>query len=120
MTEDKGVGKASLKLERLCALLDPRRKARGADKLVNDSTALRTRAGDDLKRVIAEFADAQTQPSAPAPAPVSDVESAEPGPNKKRLSRLEKWSEARVRTAAGGVVTVVAPSLGLPSRSGAC
>ena len=28
--EDKGVGKASLKVERLCALLDPRRKAFGA------------------------------------------------------------------------------------------
>ena len=31
--EDKGVGKASLKDERLCALLDPRRKALGADQL---------------------------------------------------------------------------------------
>ena len=29
--EDKGVGKASLKVKRLCALLDPRRKALGAD-----------------------------------------------------------------------------------------
>ena len=29
--EDKGVGKASLKVERLCALLNPRRKALGAD-----------------------------------------------------------------------------------------
>ena len=29
--EDKGVGKASLKVKRLCALLDPRRKTLGAD-----------------------------------------------------------------------------------------
>ena len=29
--EDKGAGKASLKVKRLCALLDPRRKALGAD-----------------------------------------------------------------------------------------
>ena len=100
--EDKGVGKASLKVERLCALLDPRRKALGAGQLVNGSAALRTRAEEDLKGVIAEFADAQTQPSAPVPAPVLDVERAEPAPKKKRLSRLEKRREARMRAAAGG------------------
>ena len=61
--EDKGVGKPSLKVECLCVLLDPRRKALGADQLVNDSAVLRTRAEEDLKGVITEFADAQTQPS---------------------------------------------------------
>ena len=100
--EDKGAGKASLKVERLCALLDPRRKTLGADQLVNGSAALRTRAEEDLKGVIAEFADAQTQPSAPVPAPVLDMEPAEPAPKKKRLSRLEERREARVRAAAGG------------------
>ena len=40
--------------------------------------------------------------SAPVPAPVLDVESVEPAPKKKRLSRLEKRREARVRAAAGG------------------
>ena len=44
--EDKGVGKSSLKVERLCTLLDPRRKALDADQLVNGSAALRTRARD--------------------------------------------------------------------------
>ena len=83
--EDKGVGKASLKVERLCALLDPRWKALGADRLVKGSEALRTRAEEDLKGVIAEFADAQTQPSAPVTAPILDVESVEPAPKKKRL-----------------------------------
>ncbi|CAN0245727.1 unnamed protein product [Ascophyllum nodosum] len=102
VTEDKGVGKAPLKVERLCALLDPRRKALGADQLVNGSAALRTRAEEDLKGVIAKFADAQTQPSAPVPAPVLDVEPAKPPPKKKRLSRLEGRREARVRAAAGG------------------
>ena len=58
--EDKGVGKASLKVERLCALLEPRRKALGADQIVNGSAALTTRAEEDLKGVIADFADAQT------------------------------------------------------------
>ena len=102
--EDKGVGKASLKVERLCALPDPRRKALGADQLVNGSAALRIRAEEDLKGVIAEFADAQTKPSTPVPAPVLDEEPAEPAPKKKRLSRLEKQREARVRAAAGGGV----------------
>ena len=31
MIEDRGVGKVSLKVERLCVLLDPRRKALGAE-----------------------------------------------------------------------------------------
>ena len=69
---------------------------------MNGSAALRTRAEEDLKGVIAEFADAQTQPSAPVPAPVLDVEPAESAPKKKRLSRLEEQREARVRAAAGG------------------
>ena len=36
------------------------------------------------------------------PAPVLDMEPAEPAPKKKRLSRLEERREARVRAAAGG------------------
>ena len=40
--------------------------------------------------------------SALVPAPVLDVEPAEPAPKTKRLSRLEEWREARVRAAAGG------------------
>ena len=42
------------------------------------------------------------QPSATLPAPVLDVEPAEPAPKKKRLSRLEERREARARAAAGG------------------
>ena len=52
--------------------------------------------------MIAEFAVEQTQPSAPGPAPVLDVEPAEPAPKKKRLSSLEKRREACVRATAGG------------------
>ena len=40
--------------------------------------------------------------SAPVPAPVLDVEPAEPAPKKKRLPRPEERREARVRAAAGG------------------
>ena len=118
--KDKGVGKASLKVERLCALLDPRRKALGADQLVNGSVALRTRAEEDLQGVIAEFADAQTKPSAPVPAPMLDVEPVEPAPEKKRLSRLEERRDARVRAAAGGGGDSCTAELRLPSRGGAC
>ena len=100
--EDKGVGKALLKVGRLCALLDPRRKALGADQLMNSSVTLRIRAEEDLKGVVAEFAYAQTQPSAPVPAPVLDAERAEPSPKKKRLVRLEERRETRVRAAASG------------------
>ena len=69
---------------------------------MNESAALRTRAEEDLKRVIAEFADPQTQPSAPVQAIVLDVEPAESAPKRKRLSRLEERREARVRVAVGG------------------
>ena len=100
--EDKGVGKASLKVKRLCALLGPRPKALGADQLVDGFAALRTRAEEDLKGVIAEFADAQMQPSAPVPVPVLDVKPVEPAPKKKKLSRLEERRVARVKAAAGG------------------
>ena len=42
------------------------------------------------------------QPSALVPAPLLDVEPAEPALNTKRLSRLEKRGVARVRAVAGG------------------
>ena len=102
VVEDKGVGKASVKVEHVYALLDPRRKALRADQLVNNSVAPRTRAEEALKGVIAEFADAQTQSSVPVPAPVLDAKPAEPAPKKKRLLRLEERREARVRAAADG------------------
>ena len=100
--EEKGVGKTSLWLERLYALLDPRRKTLNADQLVNGSAPLRTRAEVDLKGMIAEFSSAHTQPSAPVPAPVLGVDPAKPAPKKKRLSRQEERRDARLRAAAGG------------------
>ena len=61
-------------------MLDARRKALGADQLVKGSAALRTHTKEDLNGVIAEFADAQMQPSAPVSASVLNVEPAEPAP----------------------------------------
>ena len=69
---------------------------------MNGSAALRIRAEEVLNGVIAEFADAQTQPSAPVRAPGLGVEPAKPAPKKKRLSRLEGRCEASMRVAAGG------------------
>ena len=83
--EDKGVGRTSLKVERLCALLDPRWKSLGGDQLVNGSAALEVRAEVDLNAL--EFEDARTQPPAPVPAPVANVAPAEPAPKRKKPSR---------------------------------
>ena len=87
---------------------------------MNGSAALRTRAEEDFKGVIAEFADAQSQPSAPVPAPVLDVEPVELAPKKKRLSRLEEPCEARVRVTAGGGGDSGSAEPQAPSRGGAC
>ena len=65
--------------ERLCSLQDPRQGG--------------------LEGVDCRFCGCT---DAPVLAPVLDVESAEPAPKKKRLSRLEKRCEARLRAPAGG------------------
>ena len=68
---------------------------------MNGSAIVRTRAEQDVKQLAKNFADAQTQPSIPVPAPVVDVETAEPAPKKKKLSRIEERRAARVRAVAG-------------------
>ena len=55
VTEDKDVGKASLKVEHLCALLDPRRKALCTDQLMDGFAALRTRAEKRTRRGLGPF-----------------------------------------------------------------
>ena len=66
MTE-KGLKKATLKVERVSALLDPRRKSLDDDQFVNGSASLRTCAEEDLKVLIETFADEHT------PLPASSV-----------------------------------------------
>ena len=56
--EKKELGQARMPLERICALLDPRRKDCSAEDLVNGSAALRALAIDDVKRIAEMFADA--------------------------------------------------------------
>ena len=56
------------KVERVCALLDPRRKSLDKSQIMNGSAALRTRAEEDLKALIEKFADEHTPSPAPLPA----------------------------------------------------
>ena len=46
---EKGLGKATLRVELVCVLLDPRRKSFDDDQFVNGSAALSTRAGEALE-----------------------------------------------------------------------
>lgn len=57
MIENKGVGQAVLKVERVCALLDPRRKSLNGLHLVDGSAALRNRTEADLNALIEEFSE---------------------------------------------------------------
>ena len=63
--EEKRVGMAKQNMERLSALLDPRRKLLDDEQLENGFLALRRKAEEDLKAVIAQF---EVQPPEPAAA----------------------------------------------------
>ena len=52
---EKGLRKATLKVERVCALLDPWRKSLDNSQIVNGSATLMTRAEEDLKALIETF-----------------------------------------------------------------
>ena len=77
------------KVERVCALLDPRRKSLDKSQIMNGSAALRTRAEEDLKALIETFADEHT-PS-PAPLPASSVVTRRPRNPHPRGRSLRKW-----------------------------
>ena len=117
--KDKDVGKVSLKVERLCALLDPRRKVLGADQLVNGYTALKTRAEEDLKRVIVCRVCGCTDVAVRACAGAS-VGLGARGTYTQEEEAFETRGTARGTGQPVVVVTVVAPSLRLPSRGDAC
>ena len=57
---EKGLGEATLKVKRVCALPDPRRKSLDNSQIVNISAVLGTRAEEDLKALIETFADEHT------------------------------------------------------------
>ncbi|CAB1100363.1 unnamed protein product [Ectocarpus sp. CCAP 1310/34] len=97
---EKGVGSAQVAVERLAAVMDPRRKLLDSDQLENGSADLRKKAEDDLKAVIAKFdVGPSTESTAvPAPAPVVNTDPAEPAPKKKKVSRLEERRAAMSET----------------------
>lgn len=108
--EDKGVGKALQRVERLSVLMDPRRKTLDATHLRNGSATLRNRAEADLKAFIGKFtAEAAPPTPAPAPAPVVDVEPAEPALKKSKSSRLDERRVARNAAASVGGSGTVEP-----------
>ena len=98
---DKGVGQALLKVERVCALLDPRRKSLDKQQLVNGSATLRSITEGDLQELIQEFEE-ETPPPAPLPAPAVDEGHAEPAPRRKKPSRTEGRRAAHVAAAVAG------------------
>ena len=81
------MGKATLKVERVCALLDPRRKSLNNSQILNGSAALRTRAEEDLKALIETFADEHT----PSPAPLAGVVGGKPGDRGTRTQEEEAF-----------------------------
>ncbi|CAB1106218.1 unnamed protein product [Ectocarpus sp. CCAP 1310/34] len=100
--DEKGVGKALQWVERLSVLLDPRRKTLDDTHLRNGSSDLKTQAEADLKAFIGKFAQ-ESAPSTPAPAPVVNVDTAEPARKKKKpTSRLEQRRAARLAEAVAG------------------
>ena len=64
--ESKGRGEASMPLERICALLDPRRKDCSEEHLHNGSAALKADAIADVKNVAKTFVDLVVVPASPA------------------------------------------------------
>ena len=64
--ESKGLGEASMPLERICALLDPRRKDCSEEHLLNGSAALKADAISDVKNVAKTFVDPVVVPASPA------------------------------------------------------
>ncbi|CAN0294003.1 unnamed protein product, partial [Ectocarpus sp. 4 AP-2014] len=117
--EDKGVGKALQRVERLSALLDPRRKMLDDEQVGNGSAALRTAAEADLKEFIARFT-AQSQPATatatPVPAPVVNVEPGAPATKKPKLSRIEERRVSRVAAAVGSCSGTVEPQATVTGR----
>ena len=53
--EEKGVGMEEQNVERLTALMDPRRKLLDVEQLENGSPTLRKKAEEDLKAVTAQL-----------------------------------------------------------------
>lgn len=107
--ESKELGQANTKAERICALLDPRRKSCSAAHLVNGGPAVQAAAETDLHEIANSFVDVQARASSSAAAPSAGGPagaaglggSPEPPHKKKRLSVLEQRRKDRLAQAKG-------------------
>lgn len=114
--EEKGVGKALQRVERMSVLLDPRRKGCDADQVGNGSEALRAQAEADLKAFIGHF-EQGFDTVTPAPAPAANTDTTEPARKKKKpTSRFEERRAARMAGAAGGASGGANPQAGGTGR----
>lgn len=99
--EKKELGQARMPLERICALLDPRRKDCSADHLVNGSAELKKLAIDDVKSVAERFVEPVLSVSSAAGGggggSGGDDGSTPPAPKKQMVaSDLEERRRARL------------------------
>lgn len=98
---NKQLEEACLKVERVCALLDPRRKMLDAAQFANGSAELRVKAEVDLDLLTFSFEDAPAPQSVPAPALAQDDPPVQPPSAKKgKLSILQKRGAERLAQAA--------------------
>ena len=112
--EKKELGQARMPLERICALLDPRRKDCSAEHLVNGSAALRALAIDDVKRIAEMFADAAGEISASGGGGGGGSGGPDqPAPKKQMVaSDLEERRRARLAKAKASSATGTAATHG--------
>ena len=112
----KKLGTARMPVERICALLDPRRKDCSDDHFINGGEPLKTSAIADVKNVAKTFVDSSNGPAPSATGGGSGAGgsgsggdgSNPPAPKKakksylegRRLKRLAKHKESAVRRAA--------------------
>lgn len=106
---DKGLGTVDLKAERICMLLDPRRKQCSSTECLNGCDSLKRWAADDVKEMGDSFSDPEGGESSPAPSSSATPASAgangaseEPAAKKQRvLSPLERRRAERLAKAKG-------------------
>ena len=98
----KGLGEATMSLERICALLDTRRKDYSNEHLVNGSLALPASVMDYLKNVANTFVEAMVGSASSAAEGEAggsgggSGESKQPSPKKKKVSRTQTKGNSSV------------------------
>lgn len=111
--ENKELGEATMPLERICALLDPRRKECSYQHLMNGSSVLKDAAIDDVKCVVRTFAEVDVGWASSIPGgggAGGGKESNQPAHKKQKvLSNLEERRLERVAKAKSASASRAAP-----------